>query len=119
MNLASALSNNLIVYVFIAGDSGSSKRSSFIHLPPPLNLELTRQYVDNDTDCYCLFVCWEHPPKLPSNSVAYNVYVNNVLSDTIAMTAETSVLLSDIPRNQVSEPLIGLCHPNKNMLQNV
>lgn len=72
-------------------------------LPPaPVNIELNRQYVDKDTDCYCLFICWEHPLTLSLDEFkGYNVYVNDTLDSQVPSQAETSVLLSDIPRNQV------------------
>ena len=69
-------------------------------IPPPINLELTRQFVENNA--YCLAIHWEPPKPLPQDITSYNVYVNGELDSTIESTAETFVLLSDIPRNEVN-----------------
>lgn len=63
-------------------------------------MELTRQFVENNA--YCLAIHWEPPKPLPQDISGYNVYVNSKLDSTIEPTAETFVLLSDIPRNEVN-----------------
>ena len=78
-------------------------------IPPPQNLELNRQFVEKDSDTYCLSVCWEHPPALPPDARGYNVYVNNTFDSTVGVDSETSVLLSGIPRNQVVSYAYVVC----------
>lgn len=68
-------------------------------IPPPLNLELTRQFVQDDA--YSLALHWDHPKPLPPGTSGYNVYTNGALDCTVGANEETFVLLSGVPRNQV------------------
>ena len=78
--------------------SGSSSREQ--PLPPPLNLELDRQFVEGDG--YGVALTWTPPSPLPPHATGYNVYVNGELMSVVQGVEQSSVIISGVPRKQVS-----------------
>lgn len=68
-------------------------------LPPPLNLEMVQQSVQDDS--YSITIKWDHPKLLPLAS--YRVYVNSQLRTTVSNNSNsTAVSLTNVPRHEVS-----------------
>ena len=86
-------------------------------LPPPINLEMVDQFVQDDS--YSVTIKWDHPKLLPPAS--YRVYVNSQLRTTVSNNSNstavsnnsnstavsnnsnsTAVSLTNVPRHEVS-----------------
>ncbi|XP_019848716.1 PREDICTED: peripheral-type benzodiazepine receptor-associated protein 1-like isoform X2 [Amphimedon queenslandica] len=69
------------------------KSSAVVHsqvpftLPPPLNLEMVQQSVQDDS--YSVTIKWDHPKLLPLAS--YRVYVNSQLRTTVSNNSNSTV----------------------------
>lgn len=80
----------------ISSGSGSSEQP----LLPPLNLELDRQFVEGDG--YGVALTWTPPSPFPPHAIGYNVYVNGELMSVVEGVEKSSVIISGVPRKQVS-----------------
>lgn len=85
-------------------------------IPPPLNVMLERQFVDEGQ--YTVAIKWEMPHPLPEGVTGYCVYVNGELHYEISEPDRTSVLLTGIPRKQVSQG-VGWSREKYNFLKSV
>lgn len=74
--------------------------SSGESLAPPQELELDRQFVEGDG--YGVALTWLPPSPLPPSATGYNVYVNGELMSNVEGSDQTSVIISGVPRKQVS-----------------
>ena len=69
-------------------------------LTPPREIELDRQFVEGDG--YGVALSWRPPSPLPPSAKGYNVYVNGELMSNVEGVDQTSIIISGVPRKQVS-----------------
>ena len=73
-------------------------------LPPPQNLELDRQFVEGDG--YGVALTWAPPSPIPPHATGYNIYVNGELMSCVEGAEQSSVIISGVPRKQVSSNIL-------------
>lgn len=70
-------------------------------LAPPRDLELDRQFVEGDG--YGVALTWLPPSPIPPSATGYNIYVNGELMSNVLGADQTNVIISGVPRKQVSQ----------------
>ena len=90
----------------IAEEEEISSNSERPSLPRPQNVELERQFVEGEG--YGVALTWTPPSPLPPRAKGYNVYVNGELMSFVEGVEQNSVIISGVPRKQVSKEMLGV-----------
>ena len=99
----SAVHSILLLFTYMHGTCTHTHIHTHTHthtvIYPPSDLTLERQFVDySSSKTYKAVVSWTPPLHLPTaREVEYRVYVNGHLCTSVPATADTKVLLSDLP----------------------